>query len=86
MLHRPGLTPPPTPFLKNAVKDSPGRGWGKIVYGNRTVTHCRVNVSAFFPLSKGEMLSVFLFLFFFGWHGLFCFFSHFVVSKGCCSE
>ena len=32
---------PPTPFLQNAVKHSPGRGWGKFGQGNRTVTQCR---------------------------------------------
>ena len=26
--HTESASPPPTPFLQNAVKDSPGRGWG----------------------------------------------------------
>ena len=35
---------PPTPFLPNAVKDSQGKGWGRLPHGNRTVTSCLVMV------------------------------------------
>ena len=52
------VSPPPTPFLPNAVTDSPGRGWGTLVPGNRTVTQCVLE--CLFP--KGEMLSVFFIL------------------------
>ena len=42
-MHRLGLTPPPppppTPFLPNAVKDSPGRGWGKIGHDRQPYCH-----------------------------------------------
>ena len=52
---------PLTPFLPNAVKNGPGRGWGTTMHGNRTVTQI------FAPNScspKEEMLPVFFILFF----------------------
>ena len=58
------VSPPPTPFLSNAVKDSPGRGWGKIAYGNRTVTHCLFTIVGS-PKGENLMLSVFFILCFF---------------------
>ena len=54
-------TLPPPPFLPNAVKDGPGRGGGQYKTGNRTVTQLLVSS---FSSPKGEMLSVFFFLFF----------------------
>ena len=61
IMHRLGFTPP-TPFLPNAVKDSPGRGWGNVIPGNRTVTHCRV-FGAVSPSSRrGKCCPFFLFL------------------------
>ena len=55
---------PPAPLQQNAIKDGPGGGRGTNWTGNRTVTHCRALVLGFSPFSKGEMLSVFSFLFF----------------------
>ena len=49
--HTDSVSPPPPPFLQNAVKDSPGRRW---VHGNRTVTQCRVLVSDFSPFRRGK--------------------------------
>ena len=60
MLHRTGLTPP-TPFLPNAVKHSPGRGWGTFEPGNRTVTQCVL--VCLFP-QGGNAVRFFLFVFF----------------------
>ena len=55
MTHRIGLAPPPpTPFLLNAVKDSPGRRRWRIAHGNRAVSLCLV------VIPQGEMPSVFL--------------------------
>ena len=50
---------PLTPFLPNAVKNGPGRGWGTTTHGNRTVTQMLAPNSC---SPKGEMLSVFFIL------------------------
>ena len=72
--------PPPTPFLQNAVKDSPGRGWGKYGQGNRTVTHI-VGRECVFP-QGGNAVLFFLFVFFSVRSGVFCRFLSFFSSKG----
>ena len=61
-LHRLGLTPP-TPFLPNAVKDSPGRGRGRISAGNFTVTQCRALVFVFPPFRRGKCCPFFFLCF-----------------------
>ena len=62
-MYRTGLTPS-TPFLPNAVKHSPGRGWGTNWTGNRTVTHCSVLVLSLFPLlERGNAVRFFHFVF-----------------------
>ena len=63
---------PPTPFLSNAVKDGPGRGWGTITQGNRTVTHCRVFVAVFPLLEGGNAVRFFIFCFFSVWFSVSC--------------
>ena len=62
---RPGLTPP-TPFLSNAVKYSPGRGWGwprEGDFGPATVlSH---SIWSHFPLLEGgNAVRFFHFVFF----------------------
>ena len=60
---------PPTPFLSNAVKYSPGRGWGWPRAGNRTVTLTLL----VFPLSRrGNCWPFFSFCVFCLWFGVFC--------------
>ena len=61
--HWAGCTPP-TPFLSNAVKDSPGRGWGTGSAGNRTVTLLGTSI-CFVPLfERGNAVRFFHFVFF----------------------
>ena len=54
---------PPTPFLQNAVKDNPGRGWGTITSGNRTVTVSALDSRMFAP-PRGKCCPFFSFCFF----------------------
>ena len=58
-MYRAGLTPP-TPFLSNAVKYSPGRGWGWPREGNRTVT---LRLLVFPPSRRGNAVRFFHFVF-----------------------
>ena len=58
-LHRLGLTPP-TPFLQNAVKHSPGRGWG---LARQPYCHTISCHSFLFPLG-GNAARFFHFVFF----------------------
>ena len=73
------VSPPPTPFLPNAVKDSPGRGWGKIAPGNRTVTHCWARMCV--P-PRGKCCPFFSFCVFSVRSGVSCRFLSFLLSKG----
>ena len=76
--HRFGL-PPPTLFLQNAVKDSPGKGWD----GNNIVTQF---LASFLLPQGGNVVRFFSFCFFGVWSGVFCRFSSFLLSKGRFSE
>ena len=68
IMYRTGLTPP-TPFLSNAVKCRPGRGWGWPREGNRTVT---LSLLVFPLLEGGSAVRFFHFVFFCVWFGVFC--------------
>ena len=74
--------PPPTPFLPNTVKDSPGRGWGTESDRQPYCHTLSVQIARFSPFSKGEMLPVFVFCVFDVWFGVFCRFLSFLLSKG----
>ena len=78
------VSPPPTPFLLNAVKHSPGRGWGTSNgQGNRTVTHCVGLVMCAFPLFEGgNAVRFFHFVFFLSGPVSFVVFLSFFSSKG----
>ena len=67
-MYRAGLTPP-TPFLSNAAKYSPGRGWGWPREGNRTVT---LRLLVFPPSRRGKCCPIFSFCVFCVWFGVFC--------------
>ena len=70
-MHRLGLTPP-TPFLQNTVKDSPGRGWG--THRPATVlSHIVGSLCLLFPPSRrGKCCSFFSFCVFGVWSSVFC--------------
>ena len=70
---------PPHPLPAEAVKDSPGRGWGKNGQGNRTVTHCWARICV--P-PRGKCCSFFFFLFFFCLVRCLLPFLSFLLSKG----
>ena len=71
-MYRTGLTPP-TPFLSNAVKYSPGRGWGWPREGDlgpaTVLSHFLLLVLSFFPL---KCCPFFFILCFCVWSGVFC--------------
>ena len=67
-MYRTGLTPP-TPFLSNAVKYSPGRGWGWPREGDlgpaTVLSHFFATSVKFFPLLEGgNAVRFFHFVFF----------------------
>ena len=73
LLHRLGLTPPPTPFLPNTVKDSPGRGLGDICRPATVLTHIVGSECLTFPLFEGgNAVRFFSFCVFCVWFGVFC--------------
>ena len=72
----------PPPFLPNAVKNNPRRGWGTIMAGNRTVTHCLGSSVWFPPFRRGKCCSFFSFCVFCVRIGVFCRFLSFFSSKG----
>ena len=82
---RPGLTPP-TPFLSNAVKYSPGRGWGWPREGDLgPATVLSHSIWSHFPLLEGgNAVRFFSFCVFCVWFGVFCRFLPFFPSQGRC--